>query len=193
MRRDQTDISPRPEPERVSDAAPIESETHRRPGEALFAVLLTLASAVLLWQAYGISGFDALSGAGSVPMATTLVMLVTAGLVLWRTLKLPLQRAESVGRDILPPVVLIMAVLLVLYALVLRPLGFLPTSALFLIVAIKLLSRRSWGFTVTVALGSLLLVWVIFRIVFTVLMPQGIVPEGELLQLLRNLVSGGSA
>jgi len=36
-----------------------------------------------------------------------------------------------------------------------------------------------------------LLIWVLFRVVFTVLMPPGIVPEGQILQVLRDLIGGG--
>jgi putative tricarboxylic transport membrane protein len=94
-------------------------------------------------------------------------------------------------RDILPPLAIVIVLLLVAYGLLLRPLGFLPTSALFLIAAIKILSRRGWGFTVAVSLGSLVLIYLVFRIVFSVLMPAGIVPEGEMLQALRDLFGGG--
>ena len=38
----------------------------------------------------------------------------------------------------------------------------------------------------------LIVVWLIFRIVFTVLMPAGIVPEGEIIQVFRNLIGGGN-
>lgn len=177
----------------TSDATPGGEEDRRRPGELVFGIVMLLGSLILLWSAYGISGFEALSAPGSVPMATTLVMVITAALVVFKTAKLPLDRAESVAKDILPPVVLIFAALLVAYGVLLRPLGFLPTSALFLIVAIRVLGQRGWGWTIFVSLGSLLLIWLIFRIVFTVLMPSGIVPEAEFIQLFRNLLNGGAS
>lgn len=173
-----------------ADAQPGGIEGQRRPGELIFTLLLVLFSGVLLWDAYGISGFEALSGAGSVPMATALVMLVSAGVVLFKTVKLPRATDETMMLDITPPLVIVLAVMLVLYGVALRPLGFLPTSAIFLIIAIKLLSKRGWGFTLAVSLGSLLIIYLIFRIVFTVLMPAGIVPEAEILQAIRNLTGG---
>ena len=97
-----------------------------------------------------------------------------------------------VARDILPKTVIIFAGLLVAYGLALKPLGFLPTSAAFLIAAIKILSGRGWLWVVTVALSSLLVIWLIFRIVFTVLMPAGVVPEAEIIQVFRNLMQGGA-
>lgn len=174
----------------TSDATPGGEVDRRRPGELLFAAVMLLASLGLLWSAYGISGFEALSGAGSVPMATTFVMVVTAAIVTVRTARLPLDTAETIAKDILPGVVLVFAVFLIAYGLLLGPLGFLPTSALFLIATIKILSKRGWGWTLLVSLGSLVVVWLIFRIVFTVLMPAGIVPEAEFIQFFRDLIAG---
>ena len=176
----------------TSDATPGGYDTQRRPGELTFGVLLFLASLGLLWSAYGISGFEALSAPGTVPMATTAVMVVTALIVVLRSARLPATPDETLSRDILPLAVVLFAVLLVAYGLLLKPLGFLPTSALFLITAIKFLGRRGWVWTLTVSLGSLILIWLIFRIVFTVLMPAGIMPEAEFIQFFRNLVNGGA-
>jgi len=176
-----------------SDALPGGLEAERRPGELAFAILMVAASLGLLWSAYGIAGFEALSSPGAIPMATTAVMLISSILIVLKVVKLPLTRLETLAKDILPPVILIFAALLIAYGLLLTTLGFLPTSALFLIVAIKILGRRGWGWTVLVSLGSLLLIWLIFRIVFTVLMPSGIVPEAEFIQYFRTLFAGDPA
>ncbi|NDV52294.1 MULTISPECIES: tripartite tricarboxylate transporter TctB family protein [unclassified Salipiger] len=175
----------------TSDATPGGYERQRRPGELVFGAVMVIASLVLLWNAYGISGFEALSAPGSVPMATTAVMVVTALVIFLRDLRLPRVAGETVARDILPGTVVIIALMLVAYGFLLKPLGFLPTSALFLIAALKILARRGWLWTIGVSLGSLLLIWIVFRIVFTVLMPAGIVPEAEVIQAFRNLFAGG--
>jgi putative tricarboxylic transport membrane protein len=179
--------------EGTSDATPGGITGARRPGEALFTLLMLGASLFLLWNAYGISGFRALSGAGAVPMATTAIMVITSVIVLMKTLRLPAALGQTIKRDILPPAVIVLALMLVGYGLVLKPFGFLPTSALFLISAIKILGQRSWAFTLTVSLVSLVVIWIVFRIVFTVLMPPGIFPEAEIVQFLRNLFSGRGA
>lgn len=179
----------------TSDATPGGEIGRRRPGEMVFAAFLGLASLYLVRSAYGIEnpfGSNGLSSPRSIPLATTVVMAVSAAVILFRTAKLPLDRAETIARDILPGTVLIFALLLVAYGLVLRPLGFLPTSALFLTLAIRLLARRGWGWTLAVSLGSLCVIWLIFRIVFGVLMPAGIVPEAEMIQVFRGLAGGGA-
>ncbi len=176
----------------TSDALPGGYPAKRRPGEAAFAALLVLASLILLWNAYGISGFEALSAPGSVPMATTAVMAVTAFIVLLRTIRLPMVKSETLLKDILPILVIAMVLLLAAFGALLQPLGFLPSAALFLTVSIKILARRSWPFTLVTALGGLAIIWLIFRIVFTVLLPAGIVPEAEFIQYFRDLLQGGA-
>jgi putative tricarboxylic transport membrane protein len=175
----------------TSDATPGGYPAKRRPGELGFALFLTLASLFLLYSAYGISGFDALSAPGSVPMATTLVMGISAFIVVLKTARLERISTETITGDILPLMVILFIALLALFGALLKPLGFLPTAALFLVVAIKVLARRGWGYTVLVALGSLVIIWIVFRVVFTVLLPSGIIPEAEFIQFFRALFSGG--
>ena len=159
----------------------------RRPGELAFTIFLAAASLGLLWSAYGIAGFEALSSPGAVPMATTAIMVVSALVVLVETLRRPTGRIQTLRRDILPPAVIVTIAMIALYALLLRPLGFIPTSLLFLTAMIWFLSRRGLLFCLGVAFGTVLLIWLIFRMVFSVLMPPGIVPEGRIVAFLMSL------
>jgi hypothetical protein len=170
----------------TSDATPGGYAESRRPGEIAFALILMAASLALLIEAYGISGLSKLSAPGSVPVATTGVMVLCMGIVLWQTIRRPRVVGETVARDILPVRVILFVGMLLAYGLLLRPLGFLPTTALFLIGGIRLLGR-GWGFSVAVGLLALIGIWLVFRMVFTVLMPPGILPEAEMVQFLRNL------
>ncbi len=176
----------------TSDATPGGYEDSRRPGEAGFAALLAIGSGVLLWNAYGISGFEALSGPGSVPMAVTAAMLVSALVILARTIRLPRVAGETLRKDVLPGVVIVMALALIGFGLLLVPFGFVPTAFLFLVLSIRFLSGRGWGFSLAVGAGSLVAIWLVFRLVFTVLLPSGILPEAELVQALRGLFAGGA-
>lgn len=179
----------------TSDATPGGEPDKRRPGEVFFAGFLLVTSVGLLWSAWGIDnpfGPNGLSAPRSIPVAATLAMVISAATIIFKTAKLPLDRSETLARDILPITAVLFALFLTAYGILLRPLGFLPTSALFLIVAIKLLSKRGWPWTLAVSLTSLIVIWLIFRIVFSVLMPAGIVPEAEVIQLFRGLISGGT-
>ena len=83
------------------------------------------------------------------------------------------------------------ALMLLVYAFALKSVGFLPTSAAFLILAIRYLGHWSWGASIGIGLVSLIGIYLVFRIVFSVLMPAGIVPEGEILAAIRAALSGG--
>lgn len=175
----------------TSDATPGGYADSRRPGELVFTILMTLGSAALLWNAYGIAGFEALSSPGAIPMATAAVMLISSIVILVKTIGLKKVEGETLTKDILPWIVLIMFALLVAFGIALKPLGFIPTAAIFLVLSMKLMARRSWPLTILIALGSLVMIWLIFRIVFTVLLPSGIVPEAEFIQMFRDLFSAG--
>ncbi|MFT6091396.1 tripartite tricarboxylate transporter TctB family protein [Sulfitobacter sp.] len=177
----------------TSDATPGGYVEKRRPGELGFALFLTVASLFLLYSAYGISGFEALSAPGAIPMATTLVMVLAAAVVVLRTARLPKVTTETIAKDILPGTVILFIGFLVGFGLLLKPLGFILTAALFLIVSIKVLAKRGWGYTLAVAMGSLVVIWIVFRVVFTVLLPAGVLPEAELIQYFRTLISAGAS
>lgn len=176
----------------TSDATPGGYKDQRRPGELGFALVLTFGSLGLLHNAYGIAGFAALSSPGAIPMATSLVMVIAAGLVALRTMRLPKVAGETLARDILPGRVILFVGFLIAFGLLLKPLGFVLTAALFLTLSIKALARRGWGYTLAVALGSLVVIWGVFRLVFTVLLPAGILPEAEFIQLFRTFFASGA-
>lgn len=163
----------------------------RKPGEAIFALLLALVSLGALVKAYGIAGFEGLSSPGAFPMAAAAIMFVSALAVSVNTLRATREGEAETFRDILPASATIMAVLILLYAIALRPLGFLPTSLIFLFVSTLILARRGVIFSALVSVFSLAIIYVIFRLVFSVLMPEGLVPEREILAWIGNLFAGG--
>lgn len=165
----------------------MQKDDPRRPGEMIFSLFLVAASLFLLYTAYGISGFDALSGAGALPMASTAIMLICAGLVALQTKRRSALTGETLARDILPVPVLVTILMIGAYALLLQPLGFLPTSFLFLLVLIRMLSRRSLLWCGAMSLLCVALIYGIFRLIFSVLMPAGIVPEAEIMAFFRSV------
>jgi putative tricarboxylic transport membrane protein len=170
----------------------MQTKQPRRPGELVFNLIMVLGSLFLLWSAFGISGFEALSAPGAVPMVTSATMLVCAGLILRETLAKSKVTGEKLQRDILPLSVIVTIGAVVGYALLLKPFGFLPTSFVFLLVLIRFLAGYSLVRSALLAAGIVLVVYLIFRIVFTVLMPAGIVPEGEIIAWVKALISVGS-
>lgn len=165
-------------------------ENTRQPGEALFALLLSLLSVGAIWKAYGIAGFEALSSPGAFPMAVSMAMLLSSLTITVRTFRARLDPGNGILMDILPVSTAVIFVFILLYAVALKPLGFLPTSLIFLYVSILMLARRGVVFAGLVSVFCLVCIYVIFRLVFSVLMPEGIVPEREILAFIGNLFGG---
>lgn len=164
----------------------------RLPGERIFAVLMAVISLIAVLSAYGISGFEALSSPGAFPLAVSAVMLIASAIIVAQSFRLPKSMTVTSLGTILPWRVLFMIVMVVLYALVVQPLGFLPTSFLFVFLSIQVLGGgnvlRNIGYTAL----SLVLIYAVFRLIFSVLMPEGIVPEREIIQWFRTLIAGGN-
>ena len=131
-----------------------------------------------------------LSSHGALPIGATATMVVASAIIAWKTWQSPKSRTETVSKNILPFDVWTGILLITGYALLLVPLGFLPTSFLFLAIMIKLLSGRSVVFAIWTAALSLLSIYLVFRIVFQVIMPEGIVPEGQIIAAITKLFSG---
>lgn len=119
-------------------------------------------------------------------------MVVSSGLILLQNVLHTERDDTRFFRDILPPVVIVMMLFITGYAVLLVPLGFLPTSLLFLVVSILYLRRGGFVFALSVSVGSLIVIYIIFRLIFTVLMPSGIVPEAEILSAFGRMFGGAN-
>lgn len=95
--------------------------------------------------------------------------------------------AGAIGVEILrrPPVplpgeptlwarLILYLVALLLFAALIEPLGFLPTSVLALIVAIRLGERRPWPQTLWISLASSTAIWLLFDRLLGVPLPMGL-------------------
>lgn len=151
----------------------------KRRGEDVFGLIMVVISFGIFWQAYSIAGFSALSSPGAFPMAAAAMMVVGALTVAYGNLKNAAPRDDA---PILPVTVALFTGLVIVYAVLLSPLGFLPASFLFLFAGMRLLyPRGGWVRSGIIALGALILIYVIFRLVFQVILPEGVVPEREIL------------
>lgn len=165
-------------------------ESHqKRRGEDLFGLIVLVVGVVLFWQSYLIAGFSALSSPGAFPMATAAVMVISGVIVVIGNLR---RRGRLSDEKILPGTVLLFTGLVVAYAVALVPLGFILASFGFLVLGTKLLYRSGWTRCILLALVSLVLIYVIFRLVFQVVLPEGIVPEREIISAIGRAFGSGS-
>ncbi|MEQ9329253.1 MAG: tripartite tricarboxylate transporter TctB family protein [Rhodospirillales bacterium] len=163
----------------------------RLPGERMFTLLLCAFSLGAFYKAHDIDGFSALSSAGAFPLAVTATMVIASALILLRTFRLPARLPRPAWREILPPNVIFMVGMMAAYIVMLQQLGFLPTSQNILLVTIKALWGKGALVTLATSLLVLVAIYLVFRIVFSVLMPEGIVPEREIIAWVRTLFGSG--
>ena len=162
--------------------------TRRRlPGERVFLLLLSLASAFLLWQSYRISGFSSITSAGVYPMLVSATMLVCTLVVLWQAAHAEAEpaapgesRAQHFLRRLLPAEVVTFTLAIAIYMLALEWLGFVIASYLFLLGSMRVLGSRRWVLNVVVSALSLAAIYLIFQTVFAVVLPKGTLLQGWL-------------
>lgn len=151
----------------------------RLPGELTFTGLLLLGSLFLLFQSYGISGFESITSAGMFPMLSALVMVVTAVLVLRQTLRAKLDRSSGESltqqfvRQISPAVFVGFTLAVVAFMLLLPRLGFVVSAYVFLVMAMRLLGSQRWWFNLLLSAVVLALIYLVFQTVFSVVLPKG--------------------
>jgi putative tricarboxylic transport membrane protein len=152
----------------------------RLPGQIAFTVMLLVFSVFMLWTAYGISGFESLTSAGSFPILATAVMVITGLVNVVQTLRetpSPAQEGESLPqqfmRQLTPGVLIGFTLAILAYMLALEWVGFLVSSYVFLVISMWLLGSRRIVLNLVVSALSLGAIYVIFQTVFSVVLPSG--------------------
>lgn len=148
-----------------------------RAGEIYFNLLILIASIIVLVLAYRISGF-ALSAAGTFPLASSSVMVLSLLMVLIGSRKKERENQEGFAseirqtiREVFTKDFVIYTLLLLLYASTIEPLHFLPTSFFFICLSIIYLKGSSPGKAVIIGAGTLACIYLVFLYFFKVLLP----------------------
>ena len=157
----------------------------RLPGERVFALLVVLFSAFMLWSSFGISGFKSTTSAGAFPMAASATMLVCSLIALLQTLKAQpaaAQPGETTSqhfrRAIAPGVIVWTSVAIFAYMLALERLGFIVASYLYLLVNMRILGERRWVVSALASALVLAAIYVVFQTAFSVVLPTGSLWQG---------------
>lgn len=161
----------------------------KKPGETLFGFLVLAFSLFLFWQAYEISGFSALSSPGAFPIAASGIMVVASCISLLKDLKRPAEIGgfEVFWSNVLPPIVSIMIAIIFIFGIVLDTLGFIISALLFLIISIQFLHQKGLVRSILLSLLALTVIYIVFRLVFSVILPEGIIPEREIMAWIGSL------
>ena len=152
----------------------------RRPGELLFSLCLIVFSAAAFWQSYKISGFSGLSKPGVFPMLASGSMCAASVVIFIGAL---LRRAAPGGvaaafrrffDEVLTRDIAILAALMICFVGAMSYVGFVVAAALFQFVAMLIFWRRGVLWALLVSAGSTAAIYLIFRMIFQVVLPQGV-------------------
>lgn len=148
---------------------------YRRPGELAFAVIILVFSVAAFWQSYGISGFTGMTTPGVFPMLASGVMIISGMMILISTAKAPPNPSENSGfySAVLSSNHIVLIGLVLAYIILMPIVGFVLSSALFLFGAFQFLWRKNPLVTALLTMATLAVIYVIFREVFQVVLPQG--------------------
>ena len=152
----------------------------RRPGELVFALLIVVFSAATSWLSYGISGFTGKTTAGVFPMIASGVMMVSSVVILVSATRLPATPKSSNGflAEVLTQRHMIMIGFIIAYVLLMPLIGFVASSAVFLFCSFQFLWRKNPLLILVLTGATLAIIYVIFRKVFQVVLPQGTLLQG---------------
>ncbi|WP_309086169.1 tripartite tricarboxylate transporter TctB family protein [Chelativorans sp.] len=148
----------------------------RVPGAIPFYVVLLASSCVLLWEAWRIEGFGALSGPGTFPMIAAAVMVLCILSLLVRAFARPRGTEEKPPlTERFPKIVTLPMIGYVLlcaaYVLALEIAGFWIASAVFLCVSFAVLHQKGLLKAAIATAASLVFVYIVFRFIFQIYLP----------------------
>lgn len=147
-------------------------EQKQKPGELIFVSLLFSGSVFVAYLAYSISGLSSISSPGSVPMLAAFFLLVSAAFVLQDALKKNAADASFLV-TLMPKRILIFGLLTLGYVLVINLVGFVLSSLAFLFLSLVYLHRQGPLIAIVVSVNSLAVVYIVFRLAFKVILPEG--------------------
>jgi putative tricarboxylic transport membrane protein len=134
------------------------------------AILLAIPVAVASWG-YGV-GSPKSPGAGFWPLVIALVM---AGLGLNLILRPTPNAGKEAGDSRWMKFGISLATLL-FYAVALETLGYLPATAVILLVQLRWVENRSWRSSIVIALAAAVVSLILFRVLLKVSLPAGVIP-----------------
>ena len=153
---------------------------HRRPGELVFALLIVVFSVAAFWQSYGISGFSGKTTPGVFPMIASGVMVISGVVILISATRLSAPPVGSSGflAEVLTLRHMVMIGLVLAYVILMPLIGFVASSAVFLFCAFQFLWRKNPVLMLALTAATLAIIYLIFREVFQVVLPQGTLLPG---------------
>lgn len=150
------------------------------PASVVAGVLLVVLAAVVLREAFAVPvGRDLISGPRLFPVVITVIFAGLAVTYLAHEV-IALARRRDTDAEPLGDVVKVVAMvaLLVGYAFVLEPIGYILSTFVLFVTGAFLLGSRSWKRDVVVGVGLSFGIFVVFTQLLSVHLPSGVIPLG---------------
>lgn len=151
---------------------------HMLVGERTFSVLLIALSLGIFYLAYQIAGFSSINSAGAFPLGVSLVMVISALIILLDTYKKKHALCEGWGdacaqfiRQHFPRRTLIFAALAIAYLAAIQWISFYLSTFLFLVLSMVYLRNGRIVGAVLSSAALLLIIYLLFTLAFSVYLP----------------------
>lgn len=147
-----------------------------RQHDIISSLLLCLVGAAFAWGGFHL-GFGALNapGAGFIPVLIGgLLSLLSVVLLLITAAKHPAQpetgsrAAKTHWRNVVPALIS-----LILYILLLNPLGYVVTTCFFLLYLLKFIGGKRWGASIAISVMASVASYLVFKVLLEVRLPAG--------------------
>jgi putative tricarboxylic transport membrane protein len=149
-----------------------------RAGENVFGWLMMALSLFVLVQAFLISGFSSISSAGTFPMVASTVMVVAVISILLNNRKLKKPETDGfknelrlAAKQVLPRVYLVYMIIVIGYIILIKPLHFLPSSFVFLLLSMIYLKGSNALKSLIISTITLGCIYIMFQYFFRVVLP----------------------
>lgn len=149
-----------------------------KAGERAFNVLLLLLSVGVFYEAYQIAGFDLPNSAGAFPLLLGVIMIGSMVAILWGQRHHPkpdshgaLDEARQFIHEHFPLTIVVFSAMAVAYLFLLRPLGFIAATALFLFVSQVYLRRGRFLAALIITAVATGVIYALFKLLFQVYLP----------------------
>lgn len=150
--------------------------------EQFFNLLLLVFSSFFLYHAFHITEDSGLGSSASIPIMSCSVMVMASLMALGKSIFSSVRPVEKI-----PRAVFLVLLMILLYSLFLEDVGFLISSLVFIGVLVFAINGSRLVTSFALALLVVLVTYLVFRIVFKVMLPEGMIPEREILFYLKNL------
>lgn len=147
-------------------------------GERTFCVLLLLASLVVFYLAYQISGFSSINSPGAFPLGVALVMILSAGKIAVELIGKAkpdcsgwLDAFQQFRNTHFPRRTLVFGLLAVAYLAAIQWISFYVSTFLFLVLSIVYLRGGRVLNAILIAAVLLVLIYLLFSLAFSVYLP----------------------